>query len=199
MTAHIFPQKRKRHPTSELSNDPIKRYDNLVVPPKGKAEITTMGKLQDNIHNPIPNHTPSDRRSENSGDFRQENISVPCDLIHPAEPSPSPRDENFVFVTNYSQSESTPSEPVAGQRADCRGRGYQFSSRIFLMGDGFPDPLLIAASFAYLEFSYRTILQWRIRFACRLIAGAKTGTIFVKKLETPATKYRGLNTVTALL
>lgn len=27
----------------------------------------------------------------------------------------------------------------------------------------------------------------------------KTGGIFVKKLETPATKYRGLNTVTALL
>ena len=41
------------------------------------------------------------------------------------------------------------------------------------MGDGFPDLLLIAASYAHLEFLYRTILQWRIRFACRLIAGAK--------------------------
>lgn len=78
MTAHKFPQKWKRHPTSELGNDPIKRYDNLVVPPKGKAEKTTVGKLQDNIHKPIPNRTASDRRSENSGDFRQEIVAATC-------------------------------------------------------------------------------------------------------------------------
>ena len=72
---------------------------------------------------------------------------------------------------------------MAGQRADRRGRGFQFSSRIFPMGDGFPDLLLIAASYAHLEFLYRTILQWRIRFACRLIAGAKFGSIFRQEMS----------------
>ena len=82
-------------------------------------------------------------------------------------------DEKYIFVKKATSSEPTLPLQMAGQRADRRGRGFQFSSRIFPMGDGFPDLLLIAASYAHLEFLYRTILQWRIRFACRLIAGAK--------------------------
>ena len=105
----------------------------------------------------------------------------------PAEPPPSPRDQNFVFVTNHPTSEQTPPYPVAGQRADCRGRDLQFSSRIFLLGDDFPDPLHVAASFAHLEFSYRTIPLRRIRFACRLIAGAKFGRIFRQEMRKPVT------------
>ena len=55
------------------------------------------------------------------------------------------------------------------------------------MGDDFPDPLLIAASFTNLEFSYRTIPLRRIRFACRLIAGAKCGRIFRQEMIKPVT------------
>ena len=49
----------------------------------------------------------------------------------------------------------------------------RFSPRDFSMDDSFPDPLHNAASFAYLEFSYRAIPLRRIRFACRLIGGAE--------------------------
>ena len=75
-------------------------------------------------------------------------------------------------------SEQTLSDPVAGRRANCRGRDFLFSSGIFPIGYNFPDPLLIAASFTHLEFSYRTIPLRRIRFACRLIASAKFGRNF---------------------
>ena len=95
------------------------------------------------------------------------------DKSDPERTLPQPPDENFVFVTNCTPSEPTLPLQTAGQRADCRGRDFQFSLRIFLLGDGFSDPLLIAASFAPLEFSYRTIPLRRIRFVCRLTAGAK--------------------------
>ena len=95
------------------------------------------------------------------------------DKSDPAGTLLQPPDENFVFVTNCTPSEPTLPLQTAGQRADCRGRGFQFSSRICLLGDVFSDPLLIAASFAHLEFSYRTIPLRRIRFACRLTASAK--------------------------
>ena len=51
-------------------------------------------------------------------------------------------------------------------------------TRIFPMGDGFPDPSPNAASYAHLEFSYRAIPLRRIRLAFHLIAGAKFGRIF---------------------
>ena len=70
-------------------------------------------------------------------------------------------------------SEQTLSDPVAGRRANCRGRDFLFSSGIFPIGYNFPDPLLIATSFANLEFSYRIIPLRRIRFAWCLTAGAK--------------------------
>ena len=41
---------------------------------------------------------------------------------HPAKPPPRPRDEKFVFVTNYPRPEQTPPDPTVGQQADCRGR-----------------------------------------------------------------------------
>ena len=120
--------------------------------------------------------------------FRQEN-GLDCAIRYrPAEPPPSPRDQNFVFVTNHPMSVQTTPDTVAGQRADCRGRDLQFSSRIFLLGNDFPDPLHVATSFAHLEFSYRIIPLRRIRFACRLIAGAKFGRNFrqeMRKLVTP--------------
>ncbi len=109
---------------------------------------------------------------------------------HPAEPPPSPRDENFVFVTKQLPPEPSSPDPVAGQRADCRGQRRQFSSRDFPIAQRQPNPLLIAASYAHLKFSYRTILQWRIRFACRLIAGAEIGRIFRHETEKPATPVR---------
>lgn len=62
-----------------------------------------------------------------------------------------------IFVKKGTTSEQTLSDPVAGRRANCRGRGIQFSSGIFPIGYNFPNPLLIAASFAYLDLSYRTI------------------------------------------
>ncbi len=103
----------------------------------------------------------------------------------PTELPPSPRDENFTFVTNFRVFTSLLLGSGFRQQVDCRGRRFRFSSRIFPMGDGFPDPLLIATSFAHLEFSYREILQWRICFACRLIAGAKTGRIFRQEIRKP--------------
>ena len=62
-----------------------------------------------------------------------------------------------IFVKKVTPSELILPLQTAGQRADCRGRGIQFSSRDFPKGDSFSDPLLTAASFTHLEFSYRTI------------------------------------------
>ena len=70
----------------------------------------------------------------------------------PAEPPTSPRDQNSIFVTNYHPSESAPSDPVAGQRADCRGRGFQFSSRDFLIAEGSLVPTLISTDANNLDF-----------------------------------------------
>lgn len=86
---------------------------------------------------------------------------------------PRPPDEKYIFVKKGTPSELILPLQTAGQRADCRGRGIQFSSGIFPIGYNFPDPLLIAASFANLEFSYRIIPLRRIRFAWCLTAGAK--------------------------
>ena len=68
-----------------------------------------------------------------------------------------PHDEKYIFVMKGTTSGQTLSDPVAGRRANCRGRDFLFSSRDFPKGDSFSDPLLIAASFAYLDLSYRTI------------------------------------------
>lgn len=78
-----------------------------------------------------------------------------------------------IFVKKVTPSELILPLQTAGQRADCRGRGIQFSSGIFPIVYNFPDPLLIATSFANLEFSYRIISLRRIRFAWCLTAGAK--------------------------
>ena len=78
-----------------------------------------------------------------------------------------------IFVKKVTPSELILPLQTAGQRADCRGRGIQFSSGIFPIVYNFPDPLLIATSFANLEFSYRIIPLRRIRFAWCLTAGAK--------------------------
>ena len=102
-----------------------------------------------------PSEPPSSR-DENSTLVTKSKSGM-SDKSDPAGILPRPPDENLVFATNCTPSEPTLPLQAAGQRADCRGRGFQFSSRIFLLGDGFPDPLLIAASFAYLDFSYRTI------------------------------------------
>ncbi len=63
---------------------------------------------------------------------------------HLAKPPPSPRDENFVFVTNFPQPEQTP-----------------------------PDPLRNPVASAYLVFSYRVIPKRQIRAGGHLIIGAK--------------------------
>ena len=136
---------------------------------------------------PIPSYIPSGRPSENGRDFRRENDCHWAIRYRPPELPPSPRDENLVFVTNCTPSEPTLPLQTAGQRADCRGRGFQFSSRIFLLDDGFPDPLHVAASFAHLEFSYRTIPLRRIRFAYRLTAGAKFVRDFRQEMRKPVT------------
>ena len=78
-----------------------------------------------------------------------------------------------IFVKKVTPSELILPLQTAGQRADCRGRGIQFSSGIFPIGYNFPDPLLVATSFANLEFSYRIIPLRRIRFAWCLTASAK--------------------------
>lgn len=100
------------------------------------------------------------------------------DKSDPAGTLPRPLDEKYIFVKKDSPSEPTLPLQTTGQQADCRGRDFQFSSRIFLLGESIFDPLLIAAGFAHLEFSYRIIPLRRIRFACLLIAGAKVGRYF---------------------
>ena len=109
------------------------------------------------------------------------------DESDPEETLPQPTDEKYIFVKKDSPSEPTLPLQTAGQRADCRGRGFQFSSRDLLTDDGFPDPLHVAARFAHLEFSYRTIPLRRIRFACRLTAGAKFGRYFRQEMRKPVT------------
>ena len=110
------------------------------------------------------------------------------DKSDPAGTLPLPLDEKYIFVKRSSTSKPTLPLQTAGQRADCRGRSFQFSSRDFPKGDNFLDPLLIAASYAYLEFSYRTIPLRRIRFACRLTAGAKFGRYFRQEIRKPVTQ-----------
>ena len=105
------------------------------------------------------------------------------DKSDPEGTLPRPPDEKYIFVKKGTTSEQTLSDPVAGRRANCRGRRFQFSSRDFPKGDSFSDPMLIAASYAYLEFSYRTIPLRQIRLACRLIAGAKFGRIFRQEMR----------------
>ena len=109
------------------------------------------------------------------------------DKSDPAGTLLQPPDEKYIFVKKDSPSEPTLPLQTAGQRADCRRRGFQFSSRDLLTGDGFSDPLLITASFTHLEFSYRIIPLRRIRFACRLIADAKFGRNFRQKKRKPVT------------
>ena len=53
------------------------------------------------------------------------------------------------------------------------------------MCDSFSDPLLIAASFTHLEFSYRTIPLRRIRWPASWSSVRNSGGIFVKKWESP--------------
>ena len=133
-----------------------------------------------------PAEPPPSPRDENSTLVTKSKSGM-SDKSDPEETLPRPTDEKYIFVKNCTPSEQMPPYPVAGQRADCRRRGFQFSSRDFPMGDGFSDPLLIAASFTHLEFSYRAIPLRRIRFACRLIAGAKFGRIFRQEMRKPVT------------
>ena len=121
---------------------------------------------------------PAGRPSENMDDFRQENaptcvhrcpltkppssprdknfvfvmkaVPVLSDKLRPACHPSTLRDEKYIFVKNGSPSELMLPELAPEQQADCRGRGFQFSSRDFPTSDGFPDPRLIAASFACL-------------------------------------------------
>ena len=95
------------------------------------------------------------------------------DKSDPEGTLPRHPDEKYIFVKKGTPSELILPLQTAGRRANCRGRGIQFSSGIFPIGYNFPDPLLIAASFANLEFSYRIIPLRRIRFAWCLTAGAK--------------------------
>ena len=147
---------------------------------KNTSERTARRVSQD-----ISELPPSGRPSENRGDFRQNNNLWRAFWHSPAEPPPRPRDENYVFVTNCPRPEQTPPDPTVGQQVDCRGRAYQFSSRTFPRGTSFPNPLLIAASFDHLKFSYRTIPQRRIRTGGRLIAGAKMGQNFRHETGKP--------------
>lgn len=167
---------------------------------------TTIKRTAEKSLKPIPNRPPAGRPSENMDDFRQENAPTCVHRCPLTKPPSSPRDENstlvtksksgmsdksdpegtlprpldekHIFVKKGTTSEQTLSDPVAGRRANCRGRRFQFSSRDFPKGDSFPDPLHVAVNFTYLEFSYRTIPLRRIRLACRLIAGAKFGRNF---------------------
>ena len=114
MTAHIFPQKRKRNPRpSEATTFP---EDTIIrqCHKRMKGEKPQAREQRDKSRKPILNRTPSGRPSENRGDFRQENGAVTCDQIPSRRTPPSPRDENFVFVTNCPPSEFSPPEPVAG-------------------------------------------------------------------------------------
>ena len=154
---------------------------------------------QDASHKIFPSRNPSGRRSENSDNFRQEN-NLWCTFWHsPADPPPSPRDEKSVFVTNYPQHEQTPPEPTAGQRADCRGSDNQFSSRIFPNGTDFLDQLLSQQASIILNFRTEQFRKDESALEAAWSSVRKWCGIFVKELKTPATKYRGLNTVTALL
>ena len=106
-----------------------------------------------------PAEPPPSSRDENSILVKKSKSGM-SDKSDPAGILPRPPDENLVFATNCTPSEPTLPLQTTGQRADCRGRGFQFSSRDFLLGDCFPDPPLVALSFAYLESSYRTTPQW---------------------------------------
>ena len=103
-----------------------------------------------------PAEPPSSSRDENSTLVTKSKSGM-SDKSDPAGILPRPHDEKYIFVMKGTTSELILPLQTAGWRADCRGRSFQLSSRDFPKGDSFSDPLLTAASFTHLEFSYRTI------------------------------------------
>ena len=103
-----------------------------------------------------PAEPPSSSRDENSILVKKSKSGMSDKSDHVGTLL-QPPDEKYIFVKNCTPSE--PNASVSGGWAASRlpWAGFQFSSRDFPKGDSFSDPLLIAASFAYLDLSYRTI------------------------------------------
>lgn len=199
MTAHIFPQGWKvNHRPSKTVNFPRERIYQLRHTWARRRKLVPI-EPHINSQTTNPNRWPSDRPSENKGDFRQENRTVPCDLIHPAKPPPRPRDEKFIFVMNCISPTALLPLHDGVRQCDCRGRHKKFSSRVFCWAKNirircttrrFP----LISRFRTEQFPKHISVPEAAWSPVR-----KWGGIFVKKSKTPATKYRGLNTVTALL
>ena len=121
---------------------------------------TKASARQSKSHKPIPSHIPSDRPSENRGDFRQENGTVA---------------ERLDTVTQNSRQALVTK--------------ILFSSRDYPSGVEYPDPLYDPVAFAYFVFSHSAIPKREIRAENRLIGGANSGEILVKKQESPRRRH----------
>ena len=98
-----------------------------------------------------------------------------------------PPDEKYIFVKKGS-----PSEPMLrfrrlGSEQTAVGGAFNFRQEYFCWATVFPIRCTLRRASPHLEFSYRTIPLRRIRFACRLTAGAKFGRYFRQEMRKPVT------------
>ncbi len=159
MTAHIFPQKRKRQ-SPELISNSFQSVDNSTVLQADRARKNSHENSKASSTSQFRATSPLTARAKTGAIFVKKLRQQRVYRCHPARPQPRLCDEKLIFVTNLCHPTLLLHGSDLRQREDCRGRHGQFSSRIFPIGDSFPDPLLIAVSFIHLDFSYRTILQW---------------------------------------
>ena len=115
------------------------------------------------------------------------------------EPPPSPRDEKFVFVTNCPPPEQTSRIQLLGSEQTAGGELINFRQEHSQRALVFPIRCLSQRASTILDFRTEQIPKGESAPEAAWSSVRKWCGIFVKKLKTPATKYRGLNTVTALL
>ena len=189
------------------------RYDSAHIPSKAEAASTTNRAVirskdaiirrcykqaenkkiqasgqQDASHKTFPSRTPSGRRSENWGDFRQENRTVLCDQIPSRRTAakPSWRKIPFRHELHFANSTSAAARRCAAMRLP--EAAQEIFVKIFLLGESHPDPLHYPAVSTYLEFSCWVTPKRRIRAGGRLIVGAKMVRNFRQEIENARDK-----------
>ena len=138
MTAHIFPQKRKRHPQrTEQSFAPKMR--SFVVATSRRR--TKKYKQADSKTHPTRHFraAPPLAAVAKTGAIFVKRIGLCCAIRYrPAEPPPSPRDEKFPFVTNCISPTALLPLHDGVRQCDCRRRHKRFSSRFFCWANHIP-------------------------------------------------------------